>query len=116
MLPDPIHPAVVHFPIVLAVLLPLVAAGAFLLARRGTHIRTAWPGVVTGAALLAGSSWLAIETGEQQEDKVEGVVGDATLETHEERASLFLYLAAGTLALATLGLARGREEKDDHRR
>jgi uncharacterized membrane protein len=108
MLPDPIHPSIVHFPIVLTALLPLLVAGAFLLARKGTPIRTAWLGVTTAAALLAGSAWLAVETGEQQEERVENVVGDQPLGTHEERATLFLYLAAGTLAVTLAGLARGR--------
>jgi uncharacterized membrane protein len=108
MLPDPIHPAIVHFPIVLTVLLPLLVAGAFLLARKGTPIRTAWLGVTAAAALLAGSAWLAVETGEQQEERVEDVVGEAAMDTHADRAELFLYFAAGTLLLTAAGLARGR--------
>jgi uncharacterized membrane protein len=108
MLPDPIHPSIVHFPIVFSVLLPLAAVGAFLLARRGAPIRTAWLGVVGGAALLAGSSWLAVETGEQQEERVEDVVGEAPLDTHQDRATIFMYLAAGTLVLTGAGLVRGK--------
>jgi uncharacterized membrane protein len=108
MLPDPIHPAIVHFPVVLAVLLPLMAVGAFVMARHGTPIRTLWFGVLGAAALLAGSSWLAVETGEQQEERVEAVVNEAALETHQERASFFLYLAAGALVLTAAGLANGR--------
>lgn len=108
MLPDPIHPAIVHFPIVFSVLLPLMAVGALLLARRGTSIRTVWRGVVGGAALLAGSSWLAVETGEQQEEQVEKVLSEAPLDTHQDRATFFLYLAAGTLVLTGAGLARGK--------
>lgn len=108
MLPDPIHPAIVHFPIVFSVLLPLMAVGALLLARRGTPIRTVWLGVVGGAALLAGSAWLAVETGEQQEEQVEDVLSEAPLDTHQDRATGFLYLAAGTLVLTGAGLARGK--------
>jgi len=108
VLPDPIHPAIVHLPVALAILLPLMAAGAFLLARRGTPIRTLWTGVAAAAALLAGSAWLAVETGEGQEERVENVVTEASLETHEERANLFLALSAGTLALALVGLAKDR--------
>ena len=108
MLPDPIHPAIVHLPVALAVLLPLMIGGAFLLARRGTPIRTLWSGVVAAAALLAGSAWLAVETGEGQEERVEQVVSEGALETHEERANLFLALAAGTLILTVAGLARDR--------
>ena len=108
MLPNPIHPAIVHLPIALTLLLPLVIGGVFLLARRGVSIRTAWVGVVAGAALLAGSAWVAVETGEQQEERVERVVSEGALESHEERASLFLGLAAGTLVLSLAGLARNR--------
>jgi hypothetical protein len=35
MLPDPLHPIVVHFPVVLVVLLPVFALGALLVIRRG---------------------------------------------------------------------------------
>lgn len=35
MLPQPLHPAVVHFPIVLAVLLPVVTLAGILAVRRG---------------------------------------------------------------------------------
>jgi hypothetical protein len=85
-----------------------MAGGAFLLARRGTPIRTLWTGVVAAAALLAGSAWLAVETGEGQEERVEQVVSEGALETHEERANLFLALAAGTLILTLAGLAKDR--------
>jgi uncharacterized membrane protein len=108
VLPDPIHPAIVHLPIALTFLLPLVIGGVYLLARRGLPIRTAWVGVVIGAALLGGSTWLAVETGEKQEERVERVVSEGALETHEERASLFLGLAAGTLVLSLIGLAKDR--------
>jgi uncharacterized membrane protein len=108
VLPDPIHPAIVHLPIALTILLPLVVGAAWLLARRGFPIRSAWVGVVAGAALLSGSAWLAVETGEQQEERVERLVSEGPLETHEERASLFLGLAAGTLVLSLAGLAKGR--------
>lgn len=108
MLPDPIHPAIVHLPVALALLLPAMAGGAFLLARRGTPIRTLWSGVAVAAALLVGSAWLAVETGEDQEDRVEKVVSEGALETHEERANLFLALATGTLVLSLVGLAKDR--------
>jgi len=35
MLPNPLHPAVVQFPLMLAFLFPLFAASAFLAIRRG---------------------------------------------------------------------------------
>lgn len=108
MLPNPIHPAIVHLPIALTLLLPLIVVAAWLLTRRGFPVRSAWVGVVAGAALLSGSAWLAVETGEQQEERVEKAVSEGALESHEERANLFLALAAGTLVLSLVGLASGR--------
>jgi hypothetical protein len=52
MLPDPLHPAVVHLPMALAVLIPA----------------------------------LALETGKDEEDRVERVVSEDLIEAHEEAA------------------------------
>ena len=108
MLPDPIHPAIVHFPIVLSALLPVVVAAALFLARRGTPVRTTWLAVVGATALLVGSTWLAVETGEDQEEKVEDVVGEGPMGKHAGRADKFFWLAGGTLILTAAGLAKGR--------
>ena len=42
MLPNPLHPAVVHFPMVFAVLLPISAALAMWAIQRGTKPLRAW--------------------------------------------------------------------------
>lgn len=108
MLPDPLHPMIVHFPIVLVILLPLAAIGALWLIRRGTSVRKAWVLPVGLATALAVSSWVAVETGEQQEDRVERVVGERPLHSHEEAAELFLLLSGGMVVLAVIGLAPGK--------
>jgi hypothetical protein len=65
MLPDPLHPAVVHLPMALAVLIPA----------------------------------LALETGKDEEDRVERVVSEDLIEAHEEAAERFLLLGGiGLLA------------------
>lgn len=108
MLPDPLHPAVVHFPIVLAVLAPIFAVGALWNIRRGTRPQRAWGVTTLVVGALAASSWVAVQTGKQQEDKVERVVGERPLETHEEAGELFLWSAGAVLAITALGLVRGR--------
>ncbi len=108
MLPDPLHPAVVHFPVVLAVLLPVFAAGALWSIRRGTTPRRAWAVPVGLAIALALSAWVAVETGEAQDERVERVVAERPLEAHEEAAELFLVLSGGLALLAAAGLVRGR--------
>jgi hypothetical protein len=108
MLPDPLHPAVVHFPIVLAFLLPLAAGFALWRISRGSAVQRIWPLVVVTAAALTLSSWVATETGEQDEDGAERVAGDAPVERHEEAAERFLFLTGGLLVLTGAGLIRGR--------
>lgn len=107
MLPDPLHPAIVHFPVVLTVLLPIFALWALWAIRRGTTPLRAWSVPLALAAALALSSWVAVETGEQQGERVERVVSEAPLETHEETAELFLTLSAILAGVAAVGLARG---------
>ena len=108
MLPDPLHPALVHFPLALAGLVPLFVIGAIVAMRRGVDPRRAWSLAVVMIALLAGSSILAVETGEDEEEVVEEVVDHDIIHVHEERAELFRNLAVLTLILAAAGLAKGK--------
>ena len=108
MLPDPLHPAVVHFPIVLMFLLPLAALGAVWYMRRHPERRGVWVLTTALAGALTLSAWVAVETGERDEERVEEVVPEASLGTHEEAAERFLLLSAGVLVIAGAGLLRGR--------
>ena len=108
MLPSPLHPAVVHFPVVLAVLLPIFAAGALWTIRRGSTPRKAWTIPVGLALALTLSSWVAVLTGEAQDERVESVVAEQPLEAHEEAAEAFLTASAVLAALTIAGLIGGR--------
>jgi uncharacterized membrane protein len=108
MLPDPLHPALVHFPLALAFLIPLFVIGAIVAMRRGVAARRAWSLVVALMALLAASSFLAVKTGEDEEEVVEEVVDHDFIHEHEEKAEMFRNLALLTLVLATAGLATGK--------
>jgi uncharacterized membrane protein len=107
MLPDPLHPLIVHFPIVLVVLLPGIALAALWLIRRGSEPRRAWALPLVTATALSLSAWVAVMTGEQEEDRVEEIVGDAPLESHEESAEVFLMLSGAMVLLAAGGMAPG---------
>lgn len=108
MLPDPLHPAIVHLPIALALLLPLLALLAYLTIGRQLLPARAWAGIVLLQALLALSGWYAMETGEEQEERVEQVLQEEHIEEHEEAAERFTYLAAAVVAVAAAGLLPGR--------
>jgi uncharacterized membrane protein len=104
----PLHPVVVHFPIVLAVLLPISAAVALWAIRKGTTPRRAWAVPVVMAVALALSALVAVKTGEAQDERVEQVVPEPPLEAHEEAAEQFLTLSSGLALLLAAGLLRGR--------
>ncbi|MFO0696171.1 MAG: DUF2231 domain-containing protein [Polyangiales bacterium] len=95
----PLHPAIVHLPVALAVLVPLVAGGALVAALRGASTRRTFAGVALAQALLLGSGFAAKATGEREEETVERVVPESALEAHEEAADVFLVGAGVTLLL-----------------
>lgn len=103
----PLHPLVVHFPVVLVVLLPISALVALWAIRRGTNARRAWAVPLALAAALAGSAYVALETGEDQEEKVERVVSEQAFETHEEAAERFLVLSGVLVVVVGAGLLGG---------
>lgn len=107
MLPNPLHPAVVHFPVVLAFLVPLFVAGAVWAIRRGANARRAWALPLGAAIALAVSAWVAVQTGEAQDERVERVVSEQAIESHEELAEGFLAASAGVAAIALVGLVGG---------
>ena len=107
MLPNPLHPAIVHFPVVLSVLIPLVAIGALWAIRTGARPTRAWGVTTAVAAVLALSAWAAAQTGEQQEERVEGTVGESRMEHHAEAGETLLITSAGLLAVIALGLMPG---------
>ncbi len=108
MIPEPLHPALVHFPIVLAVLSPPLAAAAFWGIRSGRTPRRSWAAVLVLQIGLVLTAWGAAETGERDEELVERVVAERHIEAHEEAGERFLWLAAAVLPVAAAGLLAGR--------
>ncbi len=105
----PLHPAIVHFPLALAMLMPVVAAGlAWTIWTRRMGPR-AWLSVVALQGLLAGSALVAINTGSSEEERVEQVVPERALHQHEESAEQFGWATGAALVLSALVLlARSR--------
>src|SRR5262245_1932223 len=103
----PLHPLVVHFPIALAMLLPISAGVALWAIRKGATPRKAWAVPLAVAAALALSAWVSTQTGESQEDRVERVVSRGALHGHEEAAARFLVLSGVLVLVAAAGLAHG---------
>lgn len=104
LIPNPLHPAVVHMPIVLAMLTPIFAVGALIAIRRGGRPPVVWGLAIAVLALLSASAWASLETGEDQEERVEQVVPEVALESHQEAAEAFMSLTVLLLVIGTAGL------------
>lgn len=107
IIPSPLHPAVVHLPMALAVLVPIFALVALVTMRRAASTWRTWAVAVAMFASLSLSAWASMETGEDESEKVEKVVPEAAVETHEEAAEQFLWFSVGVLAVAAAGLLKG---------
>ena len=108
MIPHPLHPAIVHFPMALAMLLPLATLAAAIAIHRGAGARATWLPVLGVSALLSLSAWMAVQTGEREEDAVEDLVAESIIHEHEERAELFSFASILVLGLVGVGLTGGR--------
>ncbi len=94
----PLHPALVHVPLGLAFVIPLVALGLTVALWRGRLPRAAFAVLVGLQAILVGAGVVAMQLGERDEDRVERVVPERLIEAHEERAELFVWAAGAVLA------------------
>ncbi len=108
LIPNPLHPAIVHLPMALAVLLPVTVAVALWMIRRGGQPRRVWGVAAAMHAALALSAWASLATGDSASEQAERVVAEAPIESHEEAAEAFLALAAGTLVVSLAGLLKNR--------
>lgn len=99
----PLHPAIVHIPLGVALFLPIASLLLFLFYRQG-GVGARWM-LFLGQAVVFGGALLAMETGEQDEERAESLVNEAVIEAHEELAEGFVGLSGGLLGLSLLGAA-----------
>ena len=102
MLPEPVHPMIVHIPIALAALMPVIAGALLLAWWRAWLPRRAWLVAVALQAVLAGGGWAALQSGEHDEERVEAVAPHAAIEAHEDAAVAIVAATGVTLALLLL--------------
>lgn len=96
------HPKLVHVPMALGILMPLIAGGLLLAWWQNWLPRRGWLLAVALQAVLLGSGLLALRSGEAEEDRVENLVAERLIEQHEEAAELFVSASGVVLALMLL--------------
>jgi uncharacterized membrane protein len=98
------HPRVVHLPIALSILMPLVAGGVLFAWWRGWFRRRVWVVVLLLQAALVGSGALAMNTGAREQERVEQVVAREHIEAHQKAADAFVWAGAAVLLLMAVPL------------
>ena len=104
----PLHAKLVHLPIALAVLMPLLSSGLLLAWWRGWFPKRTWVLACAAQALLVASGWFAMSSGESDAERVERFVPEQAIEAHEEAAEAFVWGSGLVLALSLLPLMLGR--------
>jgi hypothetical protein len=105
----PLHPKLVHVPIALAILMPLVTGGLLIAWWRGALPRRTWIIAVLLQGILVASGVAASRSGEQDEERVEALVPEAAIDAHEDAAEAFVAASAIVLFFALAALAVPRE-------
>ena len=101
----PLHPKLIHLPIALAVLMPMISVGLLLAWVRDLLPHRVWVVAVALQALLVVSGVVAMESGEDEEKRVEKIVPKAAIEAHAQAAEAFVWTAGGVLLLFVAGAA-----------
>jgi uncharacterized membrane protein len=97
-MPTPLHPAIVHLPLVLAFLIPILAVVVAFLSKSRKWPASTWILVMVLQLGLTVSGYIALETGETDEVAVGKVVAKEYINEHEEAAEIFV----GLTVLATV--------------
>lgn len=98
------HPAIVHVPLGLAVVMPILAAALTLAIWRGRLPPSAFA-VVTGLQLVVvWAGLVAIRLGHADAARAERVMSEQVIDPHEEAAETFEWAAVGVLVAAAVAL------------
>jgi uncharacterized membrane protein len=97
----PLHPALVHLPIGIAFLLPLLALGIATGMWRQWLPKSAWLIVCLTSGLGVATGFSAANQGEVEERRVESFVSKAAIHEHEDAADTFVWSLVAMTVVAS---------------
>ena len=98
----PWHPSIVHIPLVLAIVLPILILVFALMMKSNKMAPSAWLLIIGLQLITTISGYVSLETGETEEDVVSKVVEKSFIHEHEEAAEIFV---GSTVIALVLGIA-----------
>jgi uncharacterized membrane protein len=96
----PLHPALVHIPVGLALAMPFVAIALAVAVWRSMLPRRALALVVGLQLLLAATAFAAMEAGHAAEEAAERVAPESAIHDHEEAGERVVWSAIAVLAIS----------------
>jgi uncharacterized membrane protein len=90
MMNIPIHPQIVHFPLALTFILPILILIFALMIKTHKMAPQTWLIIIGLQLATTVSGYISMETGENEEDQVEKIVTKKFIQEHEERAEVFV--------------------------
>ena len=97
------HPKLVHLPIALGALMPLLSVGLLVSWWTKWLPARSWVVVVALQAMLVLSGVMALRSGEAEAERVDSLGPEGVVHHHEEAAEAFVWTSAGVLGV--MGLA-----------
>ena len=102
------HPKIVHVPMALGILMPVVVGEIALAWWRKWLPALTWVVALALQSVLVASGIVALQTGETEEHLVERVVPERFIEAHEEAAEAFVWASGVVFGVMLLGFATVR--------
>lgn len=93
---------VVHFPMALAILQPLLILALIIGIKKEVFTRKSWWIAIGAQVILVLTTFVALQTGEIDEEIVESIVDESLIESHEDIAKLFFIFSIVTLVSVIL--------------
>ena len=96
----PLHPLIVHFPIALTFILPILILFFAYMIKNKKMSHLAWLVIIGLQVATTASGYIALETGENEEHVVERVLDKKYIQAHEESAEIFVGFTVLALVLS----------------
>jgi uncharacterized membrane protein len=105
----PLHPMIVHFPLALSAVMPILMIVFLWLMKKNLMAPKCWLIIIGLQLFTTVSAYIALESGEEVEDKVEKVVDKKLIHTHEEKAEIFTGVSVLALVLSIVAYVVKKE-------
>ena len=99
-MPTPFHPMIVHFPLALTFIVPILVVIFAIMIRMNKMNPKSWLIIVGLQLVIVGTGYIALESGETEEEQVEKVISKSLIHEHEEAAEVFVGSTVVALVLS----------------